>query len=184
MPAKPPQLNTNPGPDWERGRYSPAQNPFPCTATAKPSVEFGKPTRMDRFRFPDGPAPATADDTFCAVFGFFILLIGVLQLLLERWLRGSLALLFVAALMLAPYYAKRPRIRHRLARFLRKTFYLSLIPPGSATPSSLFLRQLVVAVLLALSIFLLFWPKGGALPFFMKHPAPIPAPLEQPLELP
>lgn len=184
MPAKPPQLDTNPSPDWESAHYSPAQNPFPCTVTAKPSVEFGKPTRMDRFRFPTASTRVTTDDTLGAVFGFVILLIGILQLLFERWARGSLALLFVAALMLAPYYAKRPRIRHRLARFLRKTFYLSLTPPGSTSPSSLFLRQLVVVALLVLSIALLFWPKGGSLPFFMDHPAPLPAPLEQPLELP
>ena len=39
MPANPPQPNTDPGPAPEARGYSPAQNPFPCTATAKPGGE-------------------------------------------------------------------------------------------------------------------------------------------------
>ncbi|MGD9780772.1 MAG: hypothetical protein AB7V14_01320 [Kiritimatiellia bacterium] len=54
-----------------------------------------------------------------------ILFAGLAKLLIGHFWQGSLILLFVASFLLATYYAKRPRIQHRLANVLCALFFVT-----------------------------------------------------------
>ena len=158
MSALPPRIHTDPVPDWELPRYSPCQDPLIDSTTAKPGVEFGRRTYMERFHLDTCHRRAMTDDATFALHGFFIMLMGILQMALHCWGRGALMFLFVAFHVLAPYYFKRPRIDHGFARFLRKTFFIVFTPPGGSRPPTRLLRTSAIFSVFALSVLLLFWP--------------------------
>lgn len=71
------------------------------------------------------------------------------------WFGKIVAALLLVALIaptvLATYYARRPHVRHRLARMLRAAFYTSFTYPGDKRPPRLGLRLSVIVVLAILA---------------------------------
>lgn len=54
-----------------------------------------------------------------------ILFAGLVKLLVGHFWQGALMLLFAVSFLLATYYAKRPRIQHRLAQVLCALFFVT-----------------------------------------------------------
>ena len=54
-----------------------------------------------------------------------IIFAGLVKLLIGHFWQGALMLLFAASFLLATYYAKRPRIQHRLANVLCAAFFVT-----------------------------------------------------------
>jgi hypothetical protein len=75
-----------------------------------------------------------------SVIMFFMILGGMVKLLTWHWWQGLLMLILATAFLMAVYYAKRPRIHHRLARSLVATFFVTFRDVHNQLPARRFLR--------------------------------------------
>ena len=158
MISEPPHINTDPTPLAERPLYSPAQEPLINIRTAKPGIQVGRPTWLDNMHLWNCQQRSLTDNARFGVQGFLVLILGLLQLLAQRWGRGAWMSLYLALLLAAPYYAHHWRCNHRAARFVRNLFFIVCTYPGDPNPPRLLPRTFPLVFIPISSLVLLFWP--------------------------
>jgi len=88
------------------------------------------------------------------VMSVVLLLFTGMSYAMDEYGFGSILLLSILLIMLAAYYGKRPQIRHRLARVLRRVFFSSFTYPGDKRSPRLSLRMPVIITFSLLVILL------------------------------
>ena len=151
-------INTNPvqsGPS-----NSPSMAPLPGGTPPKPggvpSPLIQAPLHMQTYAMQN-----MSEGNVWAVLMFGVVLASLVKLLAWHWWQGSLMLLFSTSFLMATYYAKRPRIQHRLSRILCAIFFITFRDVSKARPPRRFLRLSVVFAISILNVILFAWPGGG-----------------------
>ena len=102
----------------------PASAPLPGTAPARPGgvplPPIMHPLHMNAFAM-----QSMSEKNVWAFIMSGIIFAGLAKLLIGHFWQGALMLLFAASFLLATYYAKRPRIQHRLANVLCALFFVT-----------------------------------------------------------
>jgi len=96
------------------------------------------------------------EDTLLAIASLPILALAGLLLWFGSFVLAALLVALVSMAYLATYYAKHPRIVHRLARVLRAVFYVSFTYPGDRRHPRLSLRMSVIVAAVLFLVLLRF----------------------------
>ena len=139
-------INTDPTP------VSPYRSPATSSLSGTPPPKPGgvppppimHPHHMDAFAM-----QSMSEKNVWAFIMFGIICAGLVKLLAWHWWQGSLMLLFAASFLLATYYAKRPRIQHRLAKVLCALFFVTF---RNSTTQRITYRYLRTSATFAVSI--------------------------------
>ena len=103
---------------------SPGAAPLPNTTSpisgGVPPPPIMHPHHMNAFAM-----QSMSEKNVWAFIMFGIICAGLVKLLAGHGWQGSLMLLFAASFLLATYYAKRPRIQHRLSNVLCALFFVT-----------------------------------------------------------
>jgi hypothetical protein len=124
----------------------------------QPGIQFGRPTMQQGQHLWSHRHHMLTDNTRFGVQGFMVLMLGLLQLLCLRWGRVAIMALYLYLLLAAPYYANRLRIRHRVARFVRRLFFLVYGFPDDPASVRILPSIWPLMFIPISSIVLLFWP--------------------------
>ena len=115
-------INTDPTP--VSPYRSPATASLPGTTSPNPSgvppPPIMHPHHMNAFAM-----QSMSEKNVWAFIMSGIIFAGLAKLLIGHFWQGALMLLFAASFLLATYYAKRPRIQHRLANVLCALFFVT-----------------------------------------------------------
>jgi len=91
-------------------------------------------------------AAARLEEVVLALVSIPLIVLAGAFFLFGQHIAAFLFAALIALVILATYYARRPRITHRLARVLRAVFYTSFTYPGDRRPPRLSLRLSVIVV--------------------------------------
>lgn len=106
------------------------------------------PTGGDPGRSLDVQMAANQQEELLLVFvSILLILLAGLFIGFGKFVAALLPATLAMLMFLASYYARRPRVTHRLARVLRAVFYKSFTYPGDTRPPRLSLRLSVIVII-------------------------------------
>ena len=141
-------MSINPAPAPVSPYRSPASAPLAGAPPSKPGgvapPPIMHPHHMNAFAM-----QSMSENNVWAFIMFGIICAGLVKLLAGHGWQGSLMLLFATSFLLATYYAKRPRIQHRLAKVLCALFFVTF---RNSTTRRITYRYLRTSATFAVSI--------------------------------